>query len=457
MKKILLLIVCGSFVCEANAQKAGNYTPFVGPYNGWTRSTEFAVCVVGDSGCIWSASNNYATTFPLFPDSLAIMHVADINNPNSSHNSEYLAAMGFTFDPYSMAFNGDRTRRLFLSSIDSLCGYRIDDLILYGDYRIADYNPNSPDTLRIFITSHNAYNYPDSSVSDTMVGIEYFKFEWVYDHASFVTPIIKYDDVDNISQKGSVTKPAAKTLRTIDYILTPNDSTGNWVPGSVYAKPIMIDNIDYQVPVGSVVSIMMKFIPGYDYNNGDTIQKTYYSSSLNTVTGLDIRKNIFAVSVIDEDTIYNSDWFNDYGRGYNTRLAESMAVRYNIDSLYKDDNYNPLGLSAYTVNFLAYPYALLGFSISDDIWDLLAIPAVKEINAIVSKIYPNPANDQIKIELTNSEVVELRILNILGQVVKVATLNEMNNTVDVSSLNSGMYILKASQGGSVFITKMIKK
>jgi hypothetical protein len=73
------------------------------------------------------------------------------------------------------------------------------------------------------------------------------------------------------------------------------------------------------------------------------------------------------------------------------------------------------------------------------------------------KTYPNPTNDQVRINFTNGGTAEISFVNTIGQVVKVVTLDEISNIVDISTLNAGVYMLKVSQGGSVYTTKIVKK
>ena len=434
-----------------------NYTPFEGPYDGFVRSTEFALPIAGANKCDWATGNPSLSTFALFPDSLGVVFWDYPADPSRNRNAAMMSAIGFTFDPYSKAFNSVRNKRLFTSTTtpyDSFCSYRIDDLVLFGDYRIADYDPNSPDTLRVFITHHHAYALPGIDAPD-LRGLEYFQLQWTSSGVKFITPIIEYDD-DNgsVPVKGSATRPVAESRMTLDYILSPQDSV-DWDMRYIYRRAMHFEDVNYEVPVGSVVSIVMQFVPGYDYQDGDTIKKYEYNITQDRIDMLEVRKNIFAACVIS-DTAF--DEFIDWGGGFNIRLAENMEVRYNTDSSkrYYNGSYNPLGLSAYLTNYYAFPYVWLGLSTDDD-WVVIDYTHVQEPNAIISKVYPNPANNQVQIELINSGTAELTITNTVGQVVKIATLSEMTNTVDVSSLSPGMYVLKVSQGGSAYTTKITKR
>ncbi|MFA6401397.1 MAG: sugar-binding protein [Salinivirgaceae bacterium] len=69
-------------------------------------------------------------------------------------------------------------------------------------------------------------------------------------------------------------------------------------------------------------------------------------------------------------------------------------------------------------------------------------------------VYPNPANNQLTVDMVNLASVE--IYNLLGA--KVVSLQMSDNRVDVSTLNSGVYVVKATDTkGQVAVTKFNKK
>lgn len=59
------------------------------------------------------------------------------------------------------------------------------------------------------------------------------------------------------------------------------------------------------------------------------------------------------------------------------------------------------------------------------------------------RIYPNPASEQLNIDLElNDALVKFKIVSLTGQVVENGYLTSGKNTVDVSSFNSGLYLLQ---------------
>jgi acetoacetate decarboxylase len=75
-------------------------------------------------------------------------------------------------------------------------------------------------------------------------------------------------------------------------------------------------------------------------------------------------------------------------------------------------------------------------------------------------IYPNPAYDEINVNLENSDSVnsKMSIYAMDGKLVQNNTLTSQSNTVNISNLNSGYYIIKImNDKGTVSTHKLIKK
>ncbi|MFB0959654.1 MAG: T9SS type A sorting domain-containing protein [Flavobacteriales bacterium] len=72
-----------------------------------------------------------------------------------------------------------------------------------------------------------------------------------------------------------------------------------------------------------------------------------------------------------------------------------------------------------------------------------ATTSINEYNSTQSnyRIYPNPVNTQITIELELTEEKEYRIYSTIGELVSIGRLNSNINTIDMSSLPPNVYIL----------------
>jgi N-acetylneuraminic acid mutarotase len=80
----------------------------------------------------------------------------------------------------------------------------------------------------------------------------------------------------------------------------------------------------------------------------------------------------------------------------------------------------------------------------NEVWNYglnVSIPVNNFENKIV-RIYPNPANTQITIDLENIFNSNYSLFSIHGEVIKKGQLNEINNQIDCSNIPSGLYVLQ---------------
>jgi hypothetical protein len=80
--------------------------------------------------------------------------------------------------------------------------------------------------------------------------------------------------------------------------------------------------------------------------------------------------------------------------------------------------------------------------------------STNEFNLVDVKLYPNPTNKGfVNITSTNSDVMNVKVFDILGKQVKNETLT--NNSLNVSDLNTGVYILKITQNNTTTTKKLV--
>ena len=78
-------------------------------------------------------------------------------------------------------------------------------------------------------------------------------------------------------------------------------------------------------------------------------------------------------------------------------------------------------------------------------------PEVKQL-----LIYPNPANEQVTLELEEAATATVRIFDANGRVVRnVITNNGLRIVVNTADLQAGMYYVEALQGNDRYIQKLI--
>jgi len=80
-----------------------------------------------------------------------------------------------------------------------------------------------------------------------------------------------------------------------------------------------------------------------------------------------------------------------------------------------------------------------------------------EIEEPEIKVYPNPVQDQLKIDVPAGENVQVYIFNTTGQLMYEGRELDLQESINVSSFKKGLYIVKVISDGEVFTTKLIKQ
>jgi hypothetical protein len=83
--------------------------------------------------------------------------------------------------------------------------------------------------------------------------------------------------------------------------------------------------------------------------------------------------------------------------------------------------------------------------------------SAKELMNTGVSVYPNPANNQFQVALTENfgKTINIQLLSMSGQVVKNMTSENTGIiTVDASALSSGVYMVQISNGSEVVTRKM---
>ena len=178
----------------------------------------------------------------LFPDTC--MRLCD--DGTDGYTLTRLHCLGTTFNPSAQLFGSGHNRKLFQNS------YRLDSLRIRYQYQIGNRQPAGarPDTLRIYLSYHEI---GDSSYQ--MVSL-------LQSDSPYLCPLTENHPV----------RPIASNRICIDYPLSSADT----------AHSQMIIPINYQkstalgfdIPENAIMSVMLQFIPGYPYQDGDTLRIT---------------------------------------------------------------------------------------------------------------------------------------------------------------------------------------
>lgn len=138
-----------------------------------------------------------------------------------------------------------------------------------------------------------------------------------------------------------------------------------------------------------------------------------------------------------------------------TQNAINEAVIYSIDALGNNGDTMTYSLSDTTqvLNFISTSNGVI--TAAGSIWesdsqrDIILIKASSVLSipndwpSVQAKLYPNPSNQYIKIDIGNSyEKIDYSIFTIKGDVVEIGSLSGQENQIDISSMSAGIYTIR---------------
>lgn len=207
-----------------------------------------------------------------------------------------------------------------------------------------------------------------------------------------------------------------------------------------------------------------------DFDNSDYLQYTIRFQNTGTANAINVRIVDILSELLDEQSIRMVSATHNYTlQRINNQLVWSFN---NIQLKPKIQNEE---LSQGQLVFMIKPRP--GYQVNTTISNVASIffdtnpPIVTEeakttfVNALANtefteenwSIYPNPANQQIQIELaqTHELIKNIEVINLLGKtVLKVDGLKTNQQTLDISSLSKGMYLLSITSQNNL---KQFKK
>ena len=114
-----------------------------------------------------------------------------------------------------------------------------------------------------------------------------------------------------------------------------------------------------------------------------------------------------------------------------------------IDDPYETDNLLPVATLNAT-DLAAYEKLSNHFDVISPVSDL-------EKEMIGFKIFPNPAGDNLFLEMENFEKQYFYILDISGKEMKRGEVTFKNETIFINDLNAGMYFIQVGEGVKKFV------
>lgn len=353
---------------------------------------------------------------------------------NGSTKKVMWAGMGQIFDFYAPFYDHWATylsgRDFHAPNIKTADSYDIDSVHLVFRYtKGSEVTGSFTDTLVISYAvglEYNGYSYfggdfPIGSTSNTasMVGI----FPYV-DPNTFGFDINELDD--------SVFVVTDRILLTESYMA---ENTAVYS----FPTPPALKNIRNKKTIG----VYYSFIPG-TAENRDT---------LNTVMGVDL--NMFRPTVT----------VNDFMTGYNKTISQGGSLQLANDlntPLFTDwETFNdPVGAGDWYLEmtptrfYTEYLYPDVSITLTCNDCDILNVRDIERKNITVR---PNPATNQFTVDLDGSETAQVQLFNLVGQLVYETRTNDATVSVNVNNFNSGVYMLKITQNGKVYTSKVIVK
>ena len=242
----------------------------------------------------------------------------------------------------------------------------------------------------------------------------------------------KYNIKDNLD---NITDQAQRVVYTVTPYLFKNDKTIG-CPGASITVDVLVE------PTVEITATA----------NDDTIQN-------------EGRTNI-VVSSIQEPTLgvyytYTSAPENAGAVTGNTSNTTGVPISLNIN----DTLYNTTGQTQKVV-YTITPYILksdgsigcIGTPIIVDLWE---VTDVEDISIPIARIYPNPAENLVNIEISNTggQETEIELLTVTGHVIYRKDIHgsrdHFTEKIDLSGYARGLYFVQVRQSGAVYNGKII--
>lgn len=203
--------------------------------------------------------------------------------------------------------------------------------------------------------------------------------------------------------------------------------------------PIGLNNIP-----GKVWNIAYTFKRGYDIDVDQYIPDSPTDSYFAAWFLTDTRPGY---SPFDEDgnIVPFDDHFVNMNQG---GLGDDDAK---FDGWPSSHPFHGIYLPSYFYDGIHYPFIEL--TISSDNWSHVSVEDMEKENLTV---YPNPAHNYFKVELAGDSKATVQLFNLVGQQVYSETASNLV-TVNTSNLKAGIYMLKVSQNGKVYTSKVVVK
>lgn len=350
----------------------------------------------------YAGDYSYVTHYAnlVFPDS-----IVKYEGSTGTISYNWLCGVGQVLDPYS---------EMFFTPLTEYQSYRIDSLFVLAWYNMV--NSSVVDTL-----------VAEFVIGEPLTSPQFAHTIYIFDPDTLdVSPPKMMGDT---TQKGYYAKLTAPDKIIVKYPLTMQDTT------MLYGKYIQFP-VGIEVPMGKVVGVSISFVPGYDYVY-DNVLYSYMSGGTLTQEINAFRVGLYSVNNTED---YPSLFYDPYGY-FNLSFYIHKSGRY---KMYADSWRNERMASLITWGF-DIGWKLSG---SDNV-------SVDEMNSVVARVYPNPAQDIVSIDLPAKESI-VNVYSLHGALLFSKHTDTSTLQINVSDWTSGMYIVEIISGNTTNRLKFVK-
>ncbi|MBP1673147.1 MAG: hypothetical protein H6Q25_962 [Bacteroidetes bacterium] len=346
-------------------------------------------------------------------DSVATINYNDGTDGRPQFYS-FAQVFDFTEDIWYEMYNGvldDEGNPIHVPHIGGTPTYSIDSIgCLYAYFRESSIAANIVDTLVMTVVANPSFSY---------IGVTYDGTTTAFKQAD-----IAYNKIDATIAPSTYAK-----FYQVKIPLTVDDTTGN---SYIYRL----------LPVTGFNNISQKSVAvAFSFKSGTP------NRTLASIVGTDISRFI---------GYYTEDPRSEYNTEGSTALVNEKstslnAMEYSVASpsffLYGKYIHNKV----WNGN-LRRPGILLHATCDDCQW-----VGVNEADQKNITVRPNPATDNFTVTLAENTPANVQLFNIVGQMVYNQKTTEESLTVNVNNLTSGIYMLKVTQNGRTYTSKVVVK
>lgn len=270
---------------------------------------------------------------------------------------------------------------------------------------------------------------------------------------------------------------------------------GFWEQGFAYSN--MTDSVtsgytnDYSAKTAIGYGGSAQYVVSYCYNptTAENFSKIHLTGTAigHPVKGFYVTNNTYAYNSMRDGDVFarkfhNGDWFKLVVQGYYGGVLKSDSVGFYLANFLQPDsndnyivntwewvNLEPLGKvdslifrlsstdnGSFGMNTPAY-FCIDNFTTYETFDTTTPPTSIASHKRSAIKCYPQPANNKLFVELSDSEPVQFTVFDMSGKVVKQQSSTGMQNEINTSELASGMYVLVIADDGKKATIKFIKE